>query len=92
MLLHVSILIFVVVIAQSQQPATINVDRNWSIPESTKLGTIVKTVSSERKDSNETIIYSLSLEDPFNPHQENPFWIDPKSVSCDSLKFTQLIL
>jgi hypothetical protein len=80
MLMHVSLFIFVVVFARSQQPATINVDRNWTIPESTKLGTIVKTVDVQG-ENNETIIFSLSLEDPFNPNQENPFWIHPNTVS-----------
>lgn len=80
MLLVVSLFILFVVIAQSQQPATINVDRNWTIPESTKLGTIVKTVHVQG-ENNQTIVYSLSLEDPFNPKQENPFWIHPHTVS-----------
>jgi hypothetical protein len=79
MLVHVWFLIFLVVVAQSQQPATINVDRNWTIPESTILGTIVKTVHVQG-ENNETIVYSLSLEDPFNPNQENPFWIHPGTV------------
>lgn len=55
-------------------PATIEVDRNWSIPESTKVGTIVKTVHVQ---SNETVTYSLELDDLFNSNQENPFWIHP---------------
>lgn len=61
---------------RGSEPATINVDRNWLIPESTKLGTIVKTVrvTGENAESTE---FTLDLEDPFNPHLENPFWIDP---------------
>lgn len=59
-------------------PSTITVDRNWSIPESTKIGTIVKTVQVQ-SETNETINYSLELDDPFSPNQENPFWIDPST-------------
>lgn len=60
------------------EPATIMVDRNWSVPESTQIGTIVKTVHVQGKD-NKTINYTLELDDPFSPNQENPFWIDPTS-------------
>lgn len=58
------------------EPATISVDRDWSIPESTKVGTIVKTVNVQ-SGNNETINYSLEFDDPFNPNLENPFWIHP---------------
>lgn len=57
-------------------PSTITVDRNWSIPESTKVGQIVKTVHVQ-SETNATINYSLELDDPFSPNQENPFWIHP---------------
>lgn len=59
-------------------PATITVDRNWSIPESTKVGQIVKTVHVQ-SETNDTIKYSLELDDPFSPNQENPFWIHPNT-------------
>lgn len=68
---------------KSQQPATINVDRNWKIPETTKVGSLVKTVEVQG-ENNETIVFSLSTDDPFNPYQENPFWIHPQNVtSCN---------
>lgn len=46
------------------------------IPESTQIGTIVKTVSA-KGENNETVQYTLDLDDPFNPNIENPFWINP---------------
>lgn len=58
------------------EPATINVDRNWSLPESTQLGSIVKTVHVQSQN-NQTVHYSLELDDPFSPNKENPFWIHP---------------
>lgn len=62
------------------EPATINVDRNWIIPESTKVGTIVKSVHVQGNSNNNTITYSLeSPDDPFNPPVDNPFWIHPHS-------------
>lgn len=60
------------------EPATINVDRNWIIPESTKVGSIVKTVSV-KADNNETILYTLEMDDLFHPNMANPFWIDPST-------------
>lgn len=60
------------------EPSTISVDRNWLIPESTSIGTIVKTVSVTG-ENNETILFTLELEDPFNPNMVNPFWIDPST-------------
>lgn len=62
------------------EPATITVDRNWNIPESTKVGTIVKTVNVQG-ENNQTRTYSLELEaNPFSRNQqENPFWIDPQT-------------
>lgn len=58
------------------EPATIYVDRNWLIPESTQVGTIVKTVSV-KGENNEAVQYTLDLDDIFNPNVENPFWINP---------------
>ena len=80
MISQLYILIILLTAAQSQQPATINVDRNWKIPETTKVGTVVKTVEVQG-ENNATIVFSLSLEDPFNPNQENFFWIHPHTVS-----------
>lgn len=60
------------------EPKTINVERNWNIPESTKVGTIVKSVHVN-SDSNQTVIYTLELDDLFSQNIENPFWIDPQS-------------
>lgn len=62
------------------EPATINVDRNWNIPESTKVGTIVKTVTVQG-ENNQTRSFSLELEyNPFSPSKhENPFWIDSQT-------------
>lgn len=57
-------------------PATIEVDRNWNIPETTQIGTIVKTVHAQ-SDNNRTMNYSLELDDLFSSNQENPFWINP---------------
>ena len=59
-------------------PATIEVDRNWSIPETTKIGTIVKTVHVQ-SDNNKTIVYSLEPDELFGSDIENPFWIDPNT-------------
>lgn len=78
--MHVSIFIFLVVVTKTQNPLTINVDRNWTVPQETVIGTIVKTVHVQA-ENNETVVYSLSLEDPYNPNQENPFWIHPHTVS-----------
>jgi hypothetical protein len=80
MLLLLSSLFVLVCNSKSQQPTTINVDRDWKIPETTKVGTIVKTVEVPG-ENNETIQFSVSLDDPFNPNLENPFWIHPHSVS-----------
>lgn len=78
-----TLLFFVTLLLQATrsrgiEPSTINVDRNWSIPETTKIGTIVKTVNVQG-ENNQTINYSLELDDPFSPNQENPFWIDPST-------------
>lgn len=74
LLLH--LLLFSTTQSRGIEPATIAVDRNWSIPESTKVGTIVKTVNVQG-ENNQTVNYSLELDDPFSPNQENPFWIHP---------------
>lgn len=78
---HLSILILLLFSTTHSRgigPATITVDRNWSIPESTKVGQIVKTVHVQ-SETNDTISYSLELDDPFSPNQENPFWIHPNT-------------
>ena|SRR5690349_7093362 len=72
----VILLLFTTTRSSGIQPATISVDRNWSILESTKIGTIVKTVHVQGED-NQTVNYSLEFDDPFSPNQENPFWIHP---------------
>lgn len=54
------------------EPATIEVDRNWLIPESTLVGTIVKTVRVKGENT-ESVQYTLDVDDNI----ENPFWIDP---------------
>jgi hypothetical protein len=69
------LLLFSTTHSRGIEPATIAVDRNWIIPESTQIGTIVKTVHVQ-SDNNQTIQYSLEYDDPFNPNLENPFWID----------------
>ncbi|CRL08221.1 CLUMA_CG020997, isoform A [Clunio marinus] len=79
MRLHISLLLlllFTTTQSRGIEPATISVDRNWSIPESTKIGTIVQTVHVQG-ENNQTVSYSLELVDPFSPNQENPFWIHP---------------
>lgn len=80
MLLRLSTFLVLLSTTYSQQPATINVDRNWKIPETTKVGSLVKTAEVQG-ENNETVTFSLSLEDPFNPNQENPFWIHPHNVN-----------
>lgn len=71
------LLLFSAIQSRGFGPATIDVDRNWSIPETTKLGTIVKTVHVQ-SDNNQTVYYySLELDDLFSGNQENPFWIHP---------------
>lgn len=71
-----TLLLFSTTKSSGLEPATIAVDRNWSVPESTKVGTIVKTVNVQ-SENNQTINYSLELDDPFNPNLESPFWIHP---------------
>lgn len=74
------ILLFAIKTSLCIEPATISVDRNWNIPESTKVGTIVKTVNVQG-ENNHTRTYSLELEyNPFGSNeQENPFWINPQT-------------
>lgn len=79
MLLIFTILLVLVTATRSQQPATINVDRDWKIPEMTKIGTIVKSVDVQG-ENDAKILFSLSLEDFSNPNQKNPFWIHPHTV------------
>lgn len=57
-------------------PGTILVDRNWNIPESTKVGTLVKTVQVTGI-ANRTVYYSLEKDELLFSELENPFWIDP---------------
>lgn len=73
-----SLLLFSTTQSRGIEPKTINVERNWSIPESTKVGTIVKSVHVN-SESNQTVIYTLELDDLFSQNQVNPFWIDPSS-------------
>lgn len=73
-----SLLLFSTTHSRGIEPKTINVERNWSIPESTKVGTIVKSVHVN-SESNQTVIYTLELDDLFGQNIENPFWIDPAS-------------
>jgi hypothetical protein len=70
------LLLFSTTQSRGFEPLTIDVDRNWIIPESTQIGTIVKTVHV-KSQNNRTIQYSLEFDDIFNPDLKNPFWIHP---------------
>lgn len=59
-------------------PGTITVDRNWNIPESTVVGTLVKTVQVTGI-ANRTVTYSLENDEMLNRDLENPFWINPST-------------
>lgn len=56
-------------------PGTITVDRNWNIPESTKVGSLVKTV--QVSGINKTVTYALENDEMLSRDLDNPFWIDP---------------
>jgi hypothetical protein len=58
------------------EPVTITVDRNWNIPESTKVGSIVKTVRASGS-GDRMIEYTLSVDDMISRGVDNPFWIHP---------------
>ncbi|XP_070501931.1 tyrosine kinase receptor Cad96Ca [Chironomus tepperi] len=58
-------------------PGTITVDRNWNIPEATKVGTLVKTV--EVKGVNRNVTYALENDDMLSKDLDNPFWINPNN-------------
>ncbi|KAG5666292.1 hypothetical protein PVAND_017843 [Polypedilum vanderplanki] len=60
-------------------PGTISVDRNWSVPESTKIGQIVKTVRVTGV-GNRSVSYSLETDDTLGfGNFESPFWINPST-------------
>lgn len=60
-------------------PGTISVDRNWSVPESTKIGQIVKTVRVTGV-GNRSVTYSLETDDTLGfGNFESPFWINPST-------------
>lgn len=73
--LVILLVVFFISQSKSSEPATITVDRNWLIPESTKIGDVVKSALVQ-PESNKTVSYSLEL-DPFSSIKENPFWIHP---------------
>lgn len=61
-------------------PATIHVDRNWDIPDSTRIGEIVKTVRVTGNYDPNTINFTLEPESgPWSSNLENPFWINPQT-------------
>lgn len=55
-------------------PGTITVNRNWNIPEETKVGTLVQPV--RMSGSNGNVTFSLENE---NKEFDNPFWINPNT-------------
>lgn len=65
--------------SNGMEPATIHVDRNWEIPDSTRVGDIVKTVRLTGNVDASKINFTLEPDDPFNPNLDNPFWINPQS-------------
>lgn len=65
--------------SNGMEPATIHVDRNWEIPDSTRVGEIVKTVRVTGNVDVNNINFALELDDPFSPNVDNPFWINSQT-------------
>jgi hypothetical protein len=65
--------------SDGMSPATIHVDRNWDIPDSTKVGEIVKTVRVTGNYDPNTINFTLEPEAGPWGSSENPFWINPQT-------------
>jgi hypothetical protein len=78
--IHTSVLVALLLATTTSRgsgPGTIVVDRNWNVPESTRVGQIVKTVTV--KDvGNRSVSFSLENDDTLGFAEfESPFWINP---------------
>lgn len=77
LIVHCALLVSAQIIMTHGDPKLLTGD-NWMIPETTPVGTIVKTVQLQgvQLEENEKI-FSLSLHLP--PSTENPFWVEPSN-------------
>lgn len=73
------LLLLAVCSSDGMEPSTIHVDRNWDIPDSTRVGEIVKTVRVTGNYDPNSIKFTLEPDDPWNKDLENPFWINSQT-------------